>query len=99
MAGPPGLTRHPAPGRVPVMAACPVPRYLAETAEREPGVRDWIASLPAIVAGLASRWSLAVGDPFRPGGQCSWTAPATDPAGASLVLKAGFRFPGGEERD
>jgi streptomycin 6-kinase len=81
------------------MAAFLVPRYLVETAEREPGVRDWIASLPGIVAGLASRWSLSVGDPFQPGGQCSWTAPATGPAGAGLVLKAGFRFPGGEERD
>jgi streptomycin 6-kinase len=81
------------------MAVFPVPRYLAETAEREPGVRDWIASLPAIVAGLASRWSLSVGNPFQPGGQCSWTAPATDPAGTGLVLKVGFRFPGGDERD
>jgi streptomycin 6-kinase len=81
------------------MAAFPVPRYLAETAAREPGVRDWIGRLPGIVASLASRWSLAVGEPFQPGGQCSWTAPATGPAGADLVLKAGFRFPGGEEQD
>jgi streptomycin 6-kinase len=51
------------------------------------------------VAGLADRWSLRVGEPFEPGGQCSWVAPATDRAGADLVLKAGFRFPGGEERD
>jgi streptomycin 6-kinase len=42
---------------------------------------------------------LQLGEPFQPGGQCSWTAPATDPAGASLVLKVGFWFPGGEERD
>ena len=54
---------------------------------------------PEIVAGLAGRWSLRVGEPFQPGGQCSWTAPVTDPAGASLVLKVGFRFPGGDERD
>jgi streptomycin 6-kinase len=40
-----------------------------------------------------------VGEPFEPGGQCSWTAPVTGPAGAGLVLKVGFRFPGGEERD
>ncbi len=82
-----------------VMAAFPVPRYLAETAAREPGVRDWIAGLPGIVAGLAGRWSLRVGEPFQPGGQCSWTAPAAGPGGADLVLKVGFRFPGGEERD
>jgi streptomycin 6-kinase len=76
-----------------------VPRYLAETAAREAGLGSWIADLPETVAGLAGRWSLRVGEPFQPGGQCSWVAPATDPAGADLVLKVGFRFPGGEERD
>lgn len=81
------------------MAAFPVPRYLAETASREDGLREWIAGLPGVVAGLAARWSLSVGEPFQPGGQCSWTAPATGPDGAELVLKVGFRFPGGEERD
>jgi streptomycin 6-kinase len=86
-------------GTVPVMATFAVPKYLAETAAREPGVRDWITALPGIVAGLADRWSLRVGEPFQPGGQCSWTAPATDASGAALVLKVGFRFPGGEERD
>jgi streptomycin 6-kinase len=81
------------------MAAFPVPRYLAETARRDQGVRAWIAGLPGIVADLAARWSLQVGEPFQPGGQCSWTAPATGPAGAALVLKVAFRFLGGEERD
>jgi streptomycin 6-kinase len=81
------------------MATFPVPRYLAETASREDGLSEWIAGLPGIVAGLADRWSLAVGEPFQPGGQCSWTAPATGPGSAELVLKVGFRFPGGEERD
>ena len=81
------------------MGAFPVPTYLAETAARKPGVRDWIASLPAIVAGLARRWSVSVDEPFQPGGQCSWTAPAVGPAGVDLVLKVGFRFPGQEERD
>jgi streptomycin 6-kinase len=76
-----------------------VPEYLAETARRDRRVRDWITGLPAIVAAFANRWSLRVGEPFQPGGQCSWTAPATGPAGAGLVLKVGFRFPGGEERD
>jgi streptomycin 6-kinase len=76
-----------------------VPRYLAETASRTDGLGEWIAGLPGIVAGLADQWSLSVGEPFQPGGQCSWTAPATGPDGADLVLKVGFRFPGGEERD
>jgi streptomycin 6-kinase len=81
------------------MTAFAVPRYLAETARRDSSVSGWIGDLPAIVAGLADRWSLRVGEPFQPGGQCSWTAPVTDPAGADLVLKVGFRFPGGDERD
>lgn len=81
------------------MAVFPVPRYLAETASRVDGLYEWIAGLPGIVAGLADRWSLSVGEPFQPGGQCSWTAPAAGPDGAELVLKIGFRFPGGEERD
>jgi len=81
------------------MTAFTVPRYLAETARRDHGVRDWLAELPGIVAGLAGRWSLRVGEPFQPGGQCSWTAPVTGPAGPSLVLKVEFRSPSGEERD
>ena len=76
-----------------------VPQYLAQTARRDHDVRAWITGLPQLVAGLADRWSLRVGEPFQPGGQCSWTAPVTGPAGAGLVLKVGFRFPGGEERD
>jgi len=81
------------------MAAFPVPRYLGKTARSDQGVRSWIADLPMIVAALAGRWSLQVGAPFQPGGQCSWTAPVTGPGGADLVLKVAFTFPGGEERD
>ncbi len=81
------------------MTAFTVPRYLAETARCDEGVREWIAALPSIVSDLAVRWSLRVGEPFQPGGQCSWTAPVTGPAGTCLVLKVGYRFPGGDERD
>lgn len=81
------------------MAALPVPRYLAETAAREPALRVWLGSLSQVVADLAGQWSVSVGEPFEPGGQCSWTAPATGPSGVALVLKVGFRFGGGEERD
>jgi len=93
------LTPPAAASGVSVMTAFPVPRYLAETACRDHGVRAWIAGLPEIVAGLAGRWSLHVGEPFQPGGQCSRTAPVTGPDGHGLVLKVAFRFPGGEERD
>ncbi|MGB6458057.1 MAG: hypothetical protein WBH47_26590 [Streptosporangiaceae bacterium] len=62
-------------------------------------VRGWLAGLPRTVADCAALWLLRVGEPFQPGGQCAWVAPATDRSGADLVLKVGFRFPGGEERD
>ena len=68
------------------MSAFAVPRYLAQTALLDEGVRGWISGLPAIVADLADRWSLAVGEPFQPGGQCSWTAPVTDPAGLTTRM-------------
>jgi streptomycin 6-kinase len=81
------------------MSAFLVPQHLAETAGREPAVLRWLASLPQVVADVAARWSLRAGDPFEPGGQCSWTAPAAGPSGAELVLKVAFRFGGEEERD
>lgn len=77
----------------------PLPEQLAATARRDDELRAWIPELPGIVAGLASRWSLRVGEPFQPGGQCAWVAPATDQSGADLVLKVGFQFRSGEERD
>ena len=81
------------------MADIRVPAYLAETARRDGDLRGWLAGLPAIIAEFTGRWSLRVGEPFEPGGQCSWVARATGPDGADLVLKIGHRFPGGEERD
>jgi streptomycin 6-kinase len=76
-----------------------VPRYLAETAAREPAVSEWLSRIPQIVARLVDQWSLHVGEPFQPGGQCSWTAPASDASGSALVLKVAYRFAGGDERD
>jgi len=81
------------------MGTFQVPRYLAETAARERDVAAWLPTIPEIVAGLADRWSLRIDAPFEPGGQCSWTAPATDASGSALVLKVAFRFAGGDERD
>ncbi len=76
-----------------------VPELLAATARCDDELRGWLGELPAIVAGLADRWSLRVGEPFQPGGQCAWVAPAGGRDGRELVLKVGFRFPSGEERD
>lgn len=81
------------------MAGFPVPTLLAAAARHYDDLNAWLGELPAIVAELAGRWSLRVGEPFEPGGQCSWVAPVTSPSGAGLVLKVGFRFRSGESRD
>jgi len=53
--------------------------------------QDWVANLPEMVADVAERWSLRVGEPFQPGGQGSWVAPARDSADRDVVLKVGWR--------
>jgi streptomycin 6-kinase len=72
-----------------------LPSNLVESAEGtdEPGLRDWVAGLPRVVAEAARHWSLDLGEPFQLGGQCAWVAPARDPAGRDLVLKVGWRHP------
>jgi streptomycin 6-kinase len=40
---------------------------------------------------VAEEWGLELGDPYEPGGQCAWVAPARDPDGRELVLKVGWR--------
>jgi streptomycin 6-kinase len=81
------------------MAPFVVPELLARTAAREQAVASWLTELPGIVADQAARWSLRLGEPFQPGGQCAWVAPATDQSGTELVLKVAFIFGTGEERD
>jgi len=63
-----------------------LPPKLVAGAE-EQGWTDWLAQLPAIVSGLAERWSLEVGPVYRPGGVSAWVAPARTAGGADLVLK------------
>ena len=38
--------------------------------------RRWLARLPSLVAELAAEWDLELDDPFEPGGNISWVAPA-----------------------
>ncbi len=71
----------------------PVPALLAERIASEPERRDWLAGLPGLVAALAERWALDVGEPFQPGGQCAWVAPARSASGERLVLKIGWAHP------
>jgi streptomycin 6-kinase len=52
---------------------------------------EWLAEVPETLRELTQRWSLRVGAPYQPGGECAWVAPARDPAGRDLVLKLGWR--------
>jgi streptomycin 6-kinase len=56
-----------------------------------PARRAWLAGLPDQIEEIASAWSLELGDPCLPGGQCAWVAPARDRAGRELVLKVAWR--------
>ena len=58
--------------------------------DQTPAFSAWRAGLPRTVAGLADRWSLRLGEPFLPGGSCSWVAPARTADGGPVVLKAGW---------
>ena len=71
----------------------PIPRNLVVAVERRADDRQraWIASLRETVAELAQRWSLEVGEPFQPGGQAAWVAPARSGTNVDLVLKVGLR--------
>lgn len=75
------------------MVSFALPINLVESARRDPlpERREWIARLPGTVAELARRWSLRLGEPYQPGGECSWVAPVCNPAGQERVLKVGWR--------
>ena len=64
-----------------------LPRNLVTAAEGE-GRQGWlVTALPAALDQVLRMWSLTVGEPFQPGGQTAWVAPARDASGAGLVLK------------
>jgi streptomycin 6-kinase len=67
-----------------------IPKYLS-TACRNDGRKRWLEGLPAEVNELAARWSLTLGDPYEPGGQTAWVAPARSPEFGDVVLKVGWR--------
>jgi streptomycin 6-kinase len=70
-----------------------IPPQLADAVDEDdyPARLKWLAALPEVVADIASAWHLELGDPYLPGGQCAWVAPARSPAGDELVLKVGWR--------
>jgi streptomycin 6-kinase len=70
-----------------------IPPQLADAVDEDdyPARLEWLAALPALIIEIASGWELELDDPFLPGGQCAWVAPARNPAGDELVLKVGWR--------
>jgi streptomycin 6-kinase len=70
-----------------------IPPHLADAVEEDdyPERLRWLDALPGVVEEIAAGWELALGEPYLPGGQCAWVAPASAPAGEQLVLKVGWR--------
>lgn len=69
-----------------------VPTYLqASTDVGGPARVVWLAALPDRVEELTARWGLELGEPFEPGGNCSWVAPGTDRDGREVVLKVAWQ--------
>lgn len=71
-------------------AEFPIPRSLAAAAAAE-ARESWLETLPSIVTEIESAWSLTVGQPFEPGGQTAWVAPAVSATGDQRVVKLGWR--------
>ncbi|MGH2519743.1 MAG: aminoglycoside phosphotransferase family protein, partial [Chloroflexota bacterium] len=71
--------------------ALTLPRDLVDNAGMR-GREEWIAFLPSRIALARERWSLdAVGEPFEPGGQTAWVAPAHSAVFGEAVLKVAAR--------
>lgn len=69
-----------------------MPAYLqASTDAGGPERVEWLAALPDRVEELTGHWGLDLGEPFEPGGNCSWVAPATDIEGREVVLKVAWQ--------
>src|ERR1700722_18635722 len=69
-----------------------VPTYLqASTDVGGPAGGEWRRALPNRIEELTARWGLNLGEPFDPGGNCSWVAPGTDRSGREVVLKVSWR--------
>ena len=69
-----------------------VPAYLQfSTDVGGPERVAWLAALPNRVEELTACWGLNLGEPFEPGGNCSWVAPGTDREGREVVLKVAWQ--------
>jgi streptomycin 6-kinase len=77
------------------MVAIQIPATLREAGSAA-GRGEWLARLPDLVHAAQERWSLVIGEPFEPGGQCAWVAPARR-AGEEVVVKIGWPHPESED--
>jgi streptomycin 6-kinase len=68
-----------------------MPANLVDAAARE-GRSEWLRALPEAVAFVEDIWSIRIGEPFQPGGQTAWVAPASG-ADDDLVVKIAWRHP------
>ena len=69
-----------------------MPTHLRASADAGgPAWAKWLAALPGRVEELTTRWGLHLGEPFEPGGNCSWVAPGVDADGRDVVLKVAWR--------
>lgn len=57
---------------------------------REDGREPWLQGLGEHIEGAARRWSLTLAEPFEPGGQTAWVAPAHSVEFGDVVLKIGW---------
>jgi streptomycin 6-kinase len=75
------------------VSAIQIPKQLVDAVDEDdyPARLEWLARLPRRIEEIASGWLLELGEPYLPGGQCAWVAPATNPAGEPLALKVGWR--------
>lgn len=78
------------------MSSVSIPPALSEAAARDASRSRWLQDLPDRIRRAERAWELRLGDPYLPGGQTAWVAPAVDPAGDELVLKISWRHPESE---
>jgi streptomycin 6-kinase len=76
-----------------VKSSFPMPRNLVDATKLEADGRRraWMMTLSRTVKHLEQHWSLKLGEPFQPGGQTAWVAPARAEASGDLVLKVAWR--------
>ncbi len=77
------------------MTRLTIPPNLARAANR-PGDgpnRSWLDGLPAAVVQLEELWAVTCAEPYSPGGETAWVAPAKGRAGQDLVVKFAWRHP------